>query len=54
MVEGGQGVGGEGRLTGILHDGKSVRAGGSAGKYSAIISGLGSITINPVTREIAP
>lgn len=31
-----------------------VRAGGSAGKYSAIISGLGSITINPVTREIVP
>ncbi len=29
-----------------------VRAGGSAGLFSAIISGLGSITINPVTREI--
>ncbi len=29
-----------------------LRAGGSAGKYSAIISGLGSITINPVTKEI--
>ena len=31
-----------------------VRAGGSAGKFSAYISGLGSITINPVTKEIAP
>jgi hypothetical protein len=30
-----------------------VRAGGSAGKYSAIISGLGSKGINPVTKEIA-
>jgi hypothetical protein len=29
-----------------------VRAGGSAGLFSAIISGLGSITINPVTKEI--
>ena len=29
-----------------------IRAGGSAGLFSAIISGLGSITINPVTREI--
>jgi hypothetical protein len=29
-----------------------VRAGGSAGKFSAYISGLGSITINPVTREV--
>lgn len=29
-----------------------VRAGGNAGKFSAIISGLGSITINSVTREI--
>jgi hypothetical protein len=29
-----------------------VRAGGSAGKYSAIISGLGSKGINPVTKEI--
>lgn len=29
-----------------------VRAGGSAGKYSAIISGLGSITINPVIKQI--
>jgi hypothetical protein len=31
-----------------------VRAGGSAGKFSAYISGLGSITINPVTKEITP
>jgi hypothetical protein len=31
-----------------------IRAGGSAGKFSAYISGLGSITINPVTKEIAP
>jgi hypothetical protein len=31
-----------------------VRAGGGAGKFSAYISGLGSITINPVTREIRP
>jgi len=31
-----------------------VRAGGGAGKFSAYISGLGSITINPVTREITP
>jgi hypothetical protein len=30
-----------------------VRAGGSAGKFSAYISGLGSISINPVTREVA-
>ncbi len=30
-----------------------ARAGGSAGKYTAIISGLGSITINPVIKEIA-
>ena len=29
-----------------------VRAGGAAGKYSAIISGLGSKGINPVTKEI--
>ena len=29
-----------------------VRAGGSAGKFSAYISGLGSITIGPVTREV--
>ena len=29
-----------------------IRAGGSAGLFSAIISGLGSITIKPVTREI--
>ena len=29
-----------------------IRAGGSAGLFSAIISGLGSITINPVTKEI--
>ena len=29
-----------------------VRAGGGAGKFSAYISGLGSITINPVTREV--
>ncbi|HYX63713.1 MAG TPA: thioredoxin family protein [Burkholderiales bacterium] len=29
-----------------------VRAGGAAGKYSAIISGLGSKGINPVTQEI--
>jgi hypothetical protein len=29
-----------------------VRAGGNAGKFSGIISGLGSITINSVTREI--
>jgi hypothetical protein len=31
-----------------------VRAGGRAGKFSAYISGLGSITINPVTREVRP
>ena len=31
-----------------------VRAGGGAGKFSAYISGLGSITINPVTREVRP
>jgi hypothetical protein len=31
-----------------------VRAGGAAGKYSAIISGLGSKGINPVTKEIHP
>jgi len=31
-----------------------VRAGGSAGKFSAYVSGLGSITKNPVTREITP
>ena len=31
-----------------------VRAGGSAGKFSAYISGLGSITIKPVTREVRP
>ncbi len=31
-----------------------IRAGGSAGKYSAIISGLGSITINPVIKQIRP
>ena len=30
-----------------------ARAGGSAGKYTAILSGLGSITINPVIKEIA-
>lgn len=29
-----------------------VRAGGAAGKYSAIVSGLGSRGINPVTKEI--
>jgi hypothetical protein len=29
-----------------------IRAGGSAGLFSAVISGLGSITINPVTKEI--
>jgi hypothetical protein len=29
-----------------------ARAGGSAGKYTACISGLGSITINPVVKEI--
>ncbi len=29
-----------------------ARAGGSAGKYTACISGLGSITINPVIKEI--
>ncbi len=29
-----------------------ARAGGSAGKYSAIISGLGSITINPCIKEV--
>jgi thiol-disulfide isomerase/thioredoxin len=29
-----------------------VRAGGAAGLFSGIISGLGSITINPVTTEI--
>jgi hypothetical protein len=31
-----------------------VRAGGGAGKFSAYISGLGSITINPITREVRP
>jgi len=31
-----------------------IRAGGSAGLFSALISGLGSITINPVTKEIRP
>ena len=31
-----------------------IRAGGAAGLFSAIISGLGSITINPVTKEIRP
>jgi hypothetical protein len=31
-----------------------IRVGGSAGLFSAIISGLGSITINPVTKEIRP
>jgi hypothetical protein len=31
-----------------------VRAGGGAGRFSAYISGLGSITINPVTREVRP
>jgi hypothetical protein len=31
-----------------------VRAGGGAGKFSAYISGLGSITINPVIREVRP
>jgi len=31
-----------------------IRAGGSAGLFSAIISGLGSITINPVTKEVRP
>jgi len=31
-----------------------VRAGGAAGKYSAIISGLGSKGINPVIKEIRP
>jgi hypothetical protein len=31
-----------------------VRAGGGAGKFSAYISGLGSITINPVTKEVRP
>jgi len=29
-----------------------IRAGGSAGKYSAILSGLGSVSIQPVTVEI--
>jgi hypothetical protein len=31
-----------------------VRAGGAAGKYSALISGLGSKGINPVIKEIQP
>ncbi len=31
-----------------------IRAGGGAGLFSALISGLGSITINPVTKEIRP
>jgi hypothetical protein len=31
-----------------------VRAGGGAGKFSAYISGLGSITIKPVTVEVRP
>ncbi len=31
-----------------------IRAGGRAGKYSAIISGLGSVSIQPVTVEIQP
>ena len=29
-----------------------IRAGGSAGLFTAIISGLGSITISPVIKEI--
>ena len=37
--------------TGSLH---IIRAGGAAGLFSAILSGLGSITINPVTKEIRP
>jgi hypothetical protein len=31
-----------------------IRAGGSAGKYSAIISAIGSSGLRPVTKEIAP
>lgn len=31
-----------------------IRAGGSAGKYSAIISALGSSGLKPVTKEITP
>ena len=31
-----------------------IRAGGSAGKYSAIVSAIGSSGLRPVTREIAP
>jgi hypothetical protein len=31
-----------------------VRAGGGAGKFSAYISGLGSITLRPVTVEVRP
>ncbi len=31
-----------------------IRAGGAAGKYSAIISGIGSAGMMPVTKEIAP
>ncbi len=31
-----------------------VRAGGAAGKFSGIISGLGSITIRSVTKEVTP
>jgi hypothetical protein len=31
-----------------------IRAGGGAGKFSAYISGLGSITIGPVIKEITP
>ena len=31
-----------------------IRAGGSAGKYSAILTGLGSVSMQPVTVEIRP
>jgi hypothetical protein len=37
--------------TGQLH---IIRAGGSAGKYSAVIAAIGSVSMRPVTLEIKP
>jgi hypothetical protein len=37
--------------TGQLH---VIRAGGSAGKYSAVIAAIGSVSMRPVTLEIKP
>ena len=31
-----------------------VRAGGSAGKYTAIISSISSLSLRPVIKEIVP